>query len=77
MNAKQKKKDCKQIYLGCGGCLEPICEGCWPTYGHNLAEQSIDKYCVLGMTKNGPVQAELQYFLQKVLIDVAELEKET
>ena len=29
------------------------------------------------MTKNGPVQAELQYFLQKVLIDVAELEKET
>eukprot|EP00956_Cyclotella_meneghiniana_P030617 scaffold77699_cov33-Cyclotella_meneghiniana.AAC.1 len=38
MNAKQKKQDCKRGYLGCGSCLEPICEGCWPTYNHCLAE---------------------------------------
>jgi hypothetical protein len=38
MNAKAKKNECASSYLGCGACLEPICEACWPVYDHRVAE---------------------------------------
>ena len=38
INSTQKKNKCKQSYLGCGSCLQPICAACWPTYDHCLAK---------------------------------------
>ena len=38
LNKSQKKKQCNKSYLGCGSCLQPICESCWPTYDHCVAE---------------------------------------
>eukprot|EP00956_Cyclotella_meneghiniana_P035911 scaffold119336_cov63-Cyclotella_meneghiniana.AAC.1 len=38
LNKSEKKKECYKSYLGCGNCLQPVCESCWPTYDHCVAE---------------------------------------
>jgi hypothetical protein len=33
----EKRAACKQSYLGCAVCLEPICKACWPAYDHGIS----------------------------------------
>jgi hypothetical protein len=36
-NAESKRAACKQTYLGCTVCKEPICKWCWPSYDHGIS----------------------------------------